>query len=51
MDKNYLLTYQKGNCQSYAWFDTEEELDDFVDKYDVYVIEIFKINDIELISE
>lgn len=62
MDKNYLLTYDKiqkvkgiNGCSflesGFAWFDTEDELWDYVETHNVNVIEAFKINDIEVISE
>jgi hypothetical protein len=31
MQQDYLLTYDIGNVQYYAWFPTEDELDEFVD--------------------
>jgi len=62
VDKNYLLTYEKFKKakdtnersfveMSFAWFDTENELWEYVDTNDVEVIEAFKINDIKVISE
>jgi len=53
MNKNYLLTYQspgKG-YGTFAWFDTEDELLEFVDSNNVNVIEAFKISGIEILSE
>jgi len=56
MDKNYLLTYQhtKKKCgcieTTIAWFDTEDELDDFIRNNDIQVIESFKIKDVEIMN-
>jgi hypothetical protein len=30
-EKSYLLTYKKGDKTDFDWFDTEEEMDDFIE--------------------
>ena len=31
---SYLLTYEKAGIPAYKWFDTEKEMDDFIDRDD-----------------
>ncbi len=31
---SYLLTYEKAGIPAYKWFDTEKEMDDFIDSDD-----------------
>lgn len=52
MNKEYLLTYQdsKHAYGTFAWFDTEKELQEFVNNNDINVIEAFKINGVEEID-
>lgn len=49
MDKQYLLLYRDSNNKegTFAWFDTEEEMKDFVDNYDMEVIEGLRIGNVE----
>jgi hypothetical protein len=49
MDKQYLLTYQdKDKCfGTFAWFDTEDEMFEFINENNINVIEALKINDAE----
>jgi hypothetical protein len=52
MDKKYLLTYQDGKHPygTFAWFFTEDELWDFVEKNKVHVIQAIYIKDSEEIG-
>lgn len=53
MDRNYLLTY-KDNAwiPQYAWFETEDEVMDFLDCNVIHeVIECIKIDVVEDITE
>lgn len=57
MDKNYLLTYQriKKSCgcieTTFAWFDTEDEMEEFVEHNEIQIIDMIKINDVENLME
>ena len=44
-EKPYLLTYQdeKRGYGTFAWFDTEEEMDEFIDNNNINVIEAYYI--------
>jgi hypothetical protein len=54
MDKRYLLTYDKEityfgqvmwNVKTYEWFEDEEEMNDFIEEWDITPIEKFYIAD------
>lgn len=62
MDKNYLITYftSDDECRTsvgFAWFETQEELNEFVDDYsnddisEFEIIEIIKINSCEVLYD
>lgn len=42
-DKEYLLMYQGKNGVTYTWFDTEDEMINFVDENRVHVIEGIRV--------
>ena len=46
-DKQYLLTYQdnKNLYDTFAWFDTEEELNEFIKENKIHVIDAIRILD------
>lgn len=52
MSRNYLLTYLKDKIHQYEWFETEEEMQDFVDTTDIDEIldslEVSGIREIEI---
>jgi hypothetical protein len=52
MDKEYLLTYQdsKHSYATFAWFETEDELWEFVEENKVHVISALHIKDAEEIG-
>jgi hypothetical protein len=52
MNKKYLLTYQdsKHPYGTFAWFNTEDELWEYVEKNGVHVIEAIQIKDLEIIG-
>lgn len=31
MNRNYLLTYETGEYKTYDWFETEEDMNDFIE--------------------
>ncbi|MFF2532461.1 hypothetical protein ACFVS2_26700 [Brevibacillus sp. NPDC058079] len=50
-DRNYLLTYQdeKRGYGTFAWFETEDEMTEYIENNRVHVIEALKIKDAEII--
>lgn len=52
MDKRILLTYRCENRFYFEWFETEDELHDFIDRKDISeiydAVECFGVRDIEL---
>lgn len=51
MDKTYLLTYSsEKEGTTFAWFDTEIELREFVEEYAVKVIDAIYIRDYEVLE-
>lgn len=52
MNKNYLLTYLKANSHQYEWFETEEEMLEFVDTHDSIEVldslELFNVREIDI---
>jgi len=49
MEHNYLLTYTDETSTNYAWFESEDDMNAFVETYKVTVLEAWKINDAEQI--
>lgn len=49
MERQYLLMYKDTNNKggTYAWFDTEDEMKDFIEEYNVEVIEGLRIGSVE----
>jgi hypothetical protein len=43
MEKEYLLMYQDGKGTTFAWFNTEDDMINFVDENRVHVIEGIRI--------
>ncbi|WP_179281003.1 hypothetical protein [Paenibacillus sp. XY044] len=49
-DKTYLLTYQNNkNSLTFAWFDTESEMSEFVENEDINVIEALYVKEAEVL--
>ena len=44
MSKSFLLTYEKENQHEYGWFNTEDELKDFVSEIGVTVHDALEVN-------
>lgn len=41
---NFLVTYKKDNNFSYAWFETKEEMDDFIEtEYEIEIEEAVEL--------
>jgi hypothetical protein len=38
-EKPYLLTYKKNDRTDFGWFESEEEMDEFLDENDIEVID------------
>lgn len=57
MDQNYLLTYQhiKNICgcteTTFAWFNTEEEMNEFIETHDIKIMEKIKIINAEDLTD
>jgi len=50
MDKDFLLTYESNTNRwlgVFAWFKTKEEMLNFIEEFNVTVIEAYKITGIE----
>lgn len=47
MDKKYLLTYQNEKSVCFEWFDTEEEMNVFINERDINVLEALFMKDAE----
>ena len=45
MDKRFLLTYQTSECKhgTFSWFDTEEEMDEFINESNIHVVDAIEI--------
>lgn len=43
MDNPYLLTYEHESGNMFAWFYTEDEMDEFITQNKIHVIEAFHI--------
>lgn len=53
MDKIFLLTYQTSKCKfgTFSWFDTEEEMDEFIEENNIHVIDAIEIIQVKNLLE